>query len=178
MEGPRSTLGEVSLRLASRVESFDATGLRFVGRLRRRWLSPAVTLYTRSGNLGILWIGLGATIDHPGRVMVIVATAALASEAVKRVTRRQRPAIERLERMIGFQRTTSMPSGHAASAAAGAVVLSSYAPAYSALWAGLALLMGLARVYVGVHYPSDVAVGAVLGVLLGLAATGTFSVFF
>ena len=178
MEGGRATLTEVSLRLASRVESFDAVGLRFVGRLRRRWLSPAVALYTRSGNLGILWIGLGATVDHPGRVMVIVATAALASEAVKQVTRRERPAIERLERMIGFQRTTSMPSGHAASAAAGAVVLSSYAPAYSALWAGLALLMALARVYVGVHYPSDVAVGAVLGVLLGLAAIGTFSAFF
>ncbi|PAZ16144.1 phosphatase PAP2 family protein [Streptomyces sp. SA15] len=79
---------------------------------------------------------------------------------VKRVVRRPRPAhVAPLVRTAGRH---SFPSSHATSAAAAAV-------AYGALGARvippLAAAMCLSRLIVGVHYPSDVAAGAALGVL-------------
>src|SRR5207248_6535143 len=64
----------------------------------------------------------------------------------------------------------SMPSGHAMMAFAGAVVLAAVVPRLR--WPLLVLAAGVAasRVYVGVHYPSDVLAGAVLGAAVGAAA--------
>ena len=64
---------------------------------------------------------------------------------------------------------TSFPSGHASMSAAGAVVLSSLAPRLAPLFALLAAVVSVSRVYVGVHYPLDVAAGLVLGALVGTA---------
>lgn len=61
----------------------------------------------------------------------------------------------------------SMPSSHSSVAFATAMFLHSMAGKYSSLlWAG-ALLMGVSRVFAGVHYPSDVIAGAVLGIIMG-----------
>ncbi|MEL4305816.1 phosphatase PAP2 family protein [Methanococcoides cohabitans] len=61
----------------------------------------------------------------------------------------------------------SFPSTHSALAFATAMFLNSKAGKYSPLlWAG-ALLMAVSRVFAGVHYPSDVMAGAVLGIVMG-----------
>jgi undecaprenyl-diphosphatase len=61
----------------------------------------------------------------------------------------------------------SMPSIHSGMAFAAAMFLHSMAEKYSSLlWAG-ALIMAVSRVFAGVHYPSDVLAGAVLGVATG-----------
>jgi undecaprenyl-diphosphatase len=61
----------------------------------------------------------------------------------------------------------SLPSTHSAMAFATAMFLHSKAGKYSPLlWAG-ALLMAVSRVFAGVHYPSDVIAGAVLGIVMG-----------
>ena len=62
----------------------------------------------------------------------------------------------------------SFPSGHAAIAFACATVLSYFRPRLAPAFFLLALAIGFARVYVGVHYPLDVLGGAVLGCVLGL----------
>ena len=64
-----------------------------------------------------------------------------------------------------------MPSGHAAASAAGAVILA-YLLGGRWAWAVglLAVAVAFGRVYVGVHYPSDVLAGAALGVVVGLVA--------
>ena len=66
-------------------------------------------------------------------------------------------------------RSTSFPSGHAATAAAAACALLIVAPTFAPAWIAMALVMAASRVYVGAHYPSDVLAGAGLGVLVGLA---------
>ncbi|MCU0488768.1 MAG: phosphatase PAP2 family protein [Anaerolineales bacterium] len=93
---------------------------------------------------------------------------ALAVFAIKFSVRRQRPAGE----WGAIYRKTdphSFPSGHAARAAMLAVVALGIGPAWLgwilAAWAPLVIL---ARVMMGVHYLSDVLVGAVLGVATGL----------
>lgn len=57
----------------------------------------------------------------------------------------------------------SFPSGHAAMAAMGAVVLGSYYPRRRIPLAILVILVALSRIYLGVHYPVDVIVGALIG---------------
>jgi undecaprenyl-diphosphatase len=61
----------------------------------------------------------------------------------------------------------SFPSGHTATAVAGAIVLSYFVPQAAPLFALLAALIAYSRLYVGVHYPLDVLAGAAIG--LGVA---------
>jgi undecaprenyl-diphosphatase len=58
------------------------------------------------------------------------------------------------------------------------VLLTAFAPPFAAVWFALAVLMAMSRVYVGVHYPSDVAVGAVIGILVGLTSLGLVTALF
>ena len=59
--------------------------------------------------------------------------------------------------------TPSFPSGHAASATAAALALARVWPSARLALAALATLIAFSRIYVGVHYPSDVVAGALLG---------------
>jgi|SRR5690242_19589961 membrane-associated phospholipid phosphatase len=163
--------------LVSRVERFDHAGLELAARARRRWVSPLVAAFTRTGNLGLLWLAIGATIDQAGHVVVLLIATTIASEGIKRVAQRERPSWRRLECLIGHQRTTSFPSGHAASAAGAAIILTAAAPALAPLWVSLAGLMTVSRVYVGVHYPSDVAIGALLGTAIGVLSLTASALF-
>lgn len=61
----------------------------------------------------------------------------------------------------------SFPSNHALNGAAVAMILSMYYPRLAWLWWSLALLSSYSRLYVGVHYPSDIAGGLLIGGALG-----------
>ena len=63
----------------------------------------------------------------------------------------------------------AFPSGHAALAFAGAVVLTRVLPAGRIVWWVLAAATAYSRVYLGVHYPLDVLAGAVVGAASGFA---------
>ena len=62
----------------------------------------------------------------------------------------------------------SFPSGHATTAFAAAVLLTLWYPRWAGVWLGLAVLVGLSRVVLGSHFPSDVLVGALLGSAVAL----------
>ena len=64
----------------------------------------------------------------------------------------------------------SFPSGHTLHAVCFTVLLSSYFPEWTAPLAGFAFLVALSRVILGLHYPTDVAAGAVLGAALGICS--------
>ncbi len=102
---------------------------------------------------------------------VIGLTMLTVNFPVKRLFRRRRPFIAFVKaRVFGTRpRDFSFPSGHAAAGFAGAFILASHAPAFAPLFYALALIVSLSRVYLGVHYPSDVAFGGLLGVLLAAA---------
>ncbi len=136
-------------------------------------LERAVLRFSRTGEHAALWIAialLGALLDgrrrrvYVGTVRAVVLTN-LINIVAKRSVRRTRPFLEGLPALSPTLSSLSYPSAHASTSFAGAHALSRALPAAS-LYA-TATAMALSRPYLGVHYPSDVVAGAMLG--LGVA---------
>ena len=87
---------------------------------------------------------------------------------LKAASGRERPFVTYPEQdpLVGTPLGLAFPSGHAATSAAGALVLSWFAPRLTAALLVLAALIAASRVYVGVHYPADVVVGLAFGALV------------
>ena len=145
----------------SRLGAADHRVLHGVTGRRWRWLTRLLVPYTMAGTAALPWIAAGLITGHPLPVIAAVLAAALVTEAAKRLVRLPRPNVVPL--LVRMQRTASFPSGHAATSAAAAAALCLVAPDFAGVWIAMACAMALSRVYVGVHWPSDVVAGAGLG---------------
>ena len=159
-----------------RAGALDSALFDIVARHQTPWLDRTLPALSLAANNSKLWVAIGAALagrgDRRGRhaalrgIGSIVVTSALVNLVVKRAVRRPRPAAERIpvaHRLLARPTTTSFPSGHAASAAAFTVGVSSELPRAALPLGALAAAVAYSRVYVGVHYPLDVAVGAAIG---------------
>ncbi|HEY7530523.1 MAG TPA: phosphatase PAP2 family protein, partial [Gemmatimonadota bacterium] len=121
----------------------------------------------------IAWMAVagGAAGRRTAVLLLLVVAFAdwLNSEVVKSFFERPRPCrtLDDLRVLVGCGRGSSFPSSHAVNNAALATVLAGHFPRRAWAPIGFAALVAFSRVYVGVHYPSDVLAGAALGV--GLA---------
>ena len=131
----------------------------------------------------IVAIALGADLVSRSRLPVgaLVATAAYfgavgLSSWLKNVFDRPRPSVAdpAVHPLVAVPHSSSMPSGHATGAFAAAVAVGLVHPRLRRPLVALAALIALSRVWLGVHYPTDVLAGAALGtgvaVLVWLAA--------
>lgn len=136
----------------------------------------AVLAYSRLGEHAACWLALGAAgaaLDAPRRGAWLrgtgtVAGAYVLNYAVKVTVRRPRPRLEGLPALSPVVSALSFPSAHATTSFAAARAyreLVSPGLLYAAAGA-----FALSRPYLGVHYPSDVLAGAVLGTVLATAA--------
>jgi len=98
-----------------------------------------------------------------------VAGAFALNTVVKVAVRRRRPELPGLPPLIDTPTRLSFPSAHATTSFAAVRVFSALGVPAAPLQA-LALGLALSRLYLGVHYPSDVVAGAALGTALGAAA--------
>jgi undecaprenyl-diphosphatase len=122
------------------------------------------------GTLGLVWLAIALVLALVWRrpsVFLIVAVgdalADLAAEVGKVLVDRHRP----FEHQLGPPSARhSFPSGHTATSFACATILAAYVPRLRVPFFLLAALIGLSRIYNGMHYPSDVLAGAILGVLV------------
>jgi membrane-associated phospholipid phosphatase len=124
-------------------------------------LERAARAYARAGENGLLWFGIAA-LARDRRAVRVVLGALVANTAIKQVVRRPRPDLgSDLPPLTSTISGLSYPSAHAATSFAAARALGGSAPLYAAAGA-----MALTRPYLGVHYPSDVVAGALLGAAL------------
>lgn len=126
------------------------------------------------GNRQQRWLALFAGIT-------MVLTDQTAAGFLKPLIERARPchlfAPEDLNLLVGCGSGYSMPSAHAANVFGQAVLISRYVR--SARWPLylFAILVALSRVFVGVHYPGDIFIGALVGVLAGRLVSKLFDIF-
>jgi membrane-associated phospholipid phosphatase len=102
-----------------------------------------------------------------------VAAAGLVVTILKELFDRSRPPVSGIDAVGVIPASASFPSGHAATAFAAAVAVGMFYPRLRRPLLALAAVVALSRVYLGVHYATDVLAGSALGVLLGLLASWT-----
>jgi membrane-associated phospholipid phosphatase len=160
--------------VTDRLAALDVAGLRLARTVAHTPRAErAVAAYTRLGQHGALWLALGvagAALDRPRRAQWRRATRAVVlanavNQAVKLAVRRPRPRLPDLPPLVGTPTQLSFPSAHAATAAAAVHAYWHLLP-----WVplrGAASAMALSRLYLGVHYPSDIVAGVLLGAVIG-----------
>lgn len=155
--------------------------------LHLTWLDPAVSLFTRLGDAGLLWIALSLAmlLWKPTRKAGALALGAMAlgllvtNITIKPLISRSRPWLDwPIVPLVTEKDPNSFPSGHTCAAfAAGMIWLRTLPWKWGRIAAAaLAVCMGLSRLYVGVHYPTDVLAGAVIGALCAWAVWKAYQI--
>jgi membrane-associated phospholipid phosphatase len=141
-----------------------------------------VTILSDLGE-GLGWVGAGAALAWLGgargrraglaAVIASLGTTYLVQQMIKPIFRRKRPHVGRDILVVGIRTTdASFPSGHAAASFAAATAVAAFYPKTAPLVFTLATGVGASRVHLGHHFPSDVLVGAGIGVASGALIAG------
>jgi undecaprenyl-diphosphatase len=150
--------------------------------LRTKWhfqpLEMVLRVLSQSGNWGLFWLGLAFVffvgVAPNGRAMAVfmpitVWGTLIVNYAIKSILQRERPVAREAELapLVGVPSSKSFPSSHAAMSFAAATVFTYFHPSLWFLFYALAFIIAWTRVYVGVHYPSDVLAGMLVGLAMG-----------
>lgn len=132
----------------------------------------AVALLLWKGNARLRWMVLFSA-------MVLLLTDQFTANLLKDWIGRLRPcrSLTEVHLLVGCGSGFSMPSAHSANSFAQAALFGFHFPRFRWYLYGLAAVIALSRVFVGVHYPFDILAGAAIGTGIGLALAGLFGPF-
>ncbi|MHB0975964.1 MAG: phosphatase PAP2 family protein [Candidatus Aquicultorales bacterium] len=135
---------------------------------------------------GYLWVALALWLLAAKRskerlifvaaVIVALLATGFVTDVIKDYVARPRPyqVLADVTRYGRLEASFAFPSGHASRAFAAAIVFWAWFPDRRWAWLGLAGVIALMRMVLGVHYPSDVMAGIALGAVMGLVTVGVF----
>jgi membrane-associated phospholipid phosphatase len=158
-------------------KAVDAAVYRAIAASETPSLDVAMRGLSRTADYSKLWFATAAAMALFGgsrgrraarNGLLSLGLASGCAHLAKQLTTRRRPARREAEelarRHVQMPRSSSFPSGHAASAFAFATAAGNAQPVLSAPLRAVATLVGYSRVHTGVHYPADVLAGAFIGV--------------
>jgi undecaprenyl-diphosphatase len=164
------------------IDALDQQLLTWLRGFHTPSLDLALSIITISGIMGGIWqlfalIGMTRARWRAAawRTFLTVWLALVITNGVaKPLFDRTRPLVppEPTRTLAPASDTASFPSGHAASAVAGAMAVSRMWPAGRLAWWTLAILMAYSRIYLGHHYPLDIIGGSILGGAIALWVLG------
>lgn len=172
------------MNILEAIFAMDGAALIWIqNNLRTEWLTPAILTITKLGNTGYIWIAISLILlcFRKTRMAGIAGIGSLLCSLLftniilKELIARPRPytVLEDLVSLIGTAGGYSFPSGHTSSSFACASAVCFMLKKTDMKWRWLlivlAAVMGFTRLYVGVHYPTDILGGVILGVLYGYA---------
>jgi undecaprenyl-diphosphatase len=164
-------------RALAELEALDLAVYRAVAGGPTPALDVGLVRLTRAADHSLLWLGLAAGLAAAGGrrrraaalgITAIGLASATTNLAVKPLLVRERPdraaAAVPVARHVRMPRSTSFPSGHAASAFAFVTAVGGELPGAAVLLRPVAVAVAYSRVHAGVHYPVDITVGSLIGV--------------
>lgn len=149
--------------------------------IRQAWMEPFWKFITSLGDSGWFWIVASVVLLIPKRTRLVGVAGLLAlalgalitNVALKNLVARIRPyeVVDGLQLLIERQHDFSFPSGHTCASFAAAAVYCKFLPRVWGIGSiVLAVLISFSRLYIGVHYPSDVLVGMLIGIFAAWAS--------
>jgi undecaprenyl-diphosphatase len=172
--------------VARTLRDFDRRLFDVLFHIKWEPLNPVMRWATLLGTAGFIWgvtAGIGFLLTGLQLVNLLVPWVAIAgswlvAEGSKYLFNRTRPFLRNTEiaPLIRTPSSSSFPSGHSATAAAGALTLSALYPALAPIFLLGGAVVALSRIYLGVHYPLDVLAGILIGTVVSVALILAFVV--
>ncbi|MGG7162924.1 phosphatase PAP2 family protein [Clostridium ihumii] len=158
------------------IHSIDKAIIDFVHKkLNNPIFNYTMPMITHLGDGGFIWVLISGLMllkskDRKLGVLCLIALAVstfFTEGVIKNIVERVRPIIRYpIEKpLISIPKSYSFPSGHTSSSFAVATILFVMMPHFKIIPIVLAVLIGFSRVYLYVHYPTDVFVGMIIGIL-------------
>lgn len=158
------------------LQNIDLALLKFIhDNLRNSILDRVIPLITYLGNGGIIWIIISIiliTTKKYRRVgfmcaLAIILNSIIGEGILKHTFQRQRPFMEvpNISLLIPKPSSYSFPSGHTSTAFAAAAIIASQLKNYKVLVIAMAASIAFSRLYLFVHYPSDILAGIITGLI-------------
>ena len=144
--------------------------------LRNGFLDNVMPIVTMLGNMGIFWVAVALIISAKAKyrrcsitmLAGMVIGVIIGNLIIKNIIQRDRPCwINEIENMlIANPQDFSFPSGHTMSSFIAATILFHYDKRLGIPSFGAAILIAFSRLYLYVHFPSDIIGGALLGIVI------------
>ncbi|OAA90304.1 phosphatase PAP2 family protein [Clostridium ljungdahlii] len=164
------------LSTLKRINIFDNYILCVIEKyMQNRYLDRLMPIVTSMGNGGFIWILIAVVLilDKPHRaignivILTLIISTIVGEGIIKHIVRRVRPCNYKnnINLLIVKPMSYSFPSGHTVSSFAVAEILSMYFSQYKLIFMGIAFSIAFSRLYLYVHYPTDIISGIIVGIV-------------